>query len=123
MLQGFAGGIAPLVLRRQPQGKPPNVVFLICDQMRGDALGFLGHPCARTPNLDRLASRGISFDHCFSNNPVCLPSRKSMFSGRYPHQHGSLSNRDGKPMPVAGTMLEYFQQRGYRTGYIGKNHT
>ena len=123
ILGGFLGGAAPLVMRGQAAGKPPNVVFLICDQMRGDALTFMGSPCARTPNLDRLAGSGVSFDHCFSNNPVCLPSRKSMFSGLYPHQHRSLTNHDGKPMPLAGTMLDYFRQRGYRTGYVGKNHT
>ena len=123
LLAGFVGGAAPLVMRSQAAGKPPNVVFVICDQMRGDALTFLGSPNARTPNLDRLAAGGLSFINNCSNNPVCLPSRKSMFSGLYPHQHGSLANHHGKPMPLANTMLDYFKQRGYRTGYIGKNHT
>jgi choline-sulfatase len=123
LLAGVLAGAAPFVARSQPAGKPRNVVFIICDQMRGDALSFLGSPNARTPNLDRLAATGISFINNCSNNPVCLPSRKSMFSGLYPHQHGSLANGQGKPMPLAGTMLEYFKQRGYRTGYVGKNHT
>ena len=121
LLGGLLAGAAPFALRGQP-GKPPNVVFILCDQMRGDALTFLGSPNARTPNLDRLAAGGLSFNNYFSNNPVCLPSRKSMFSGLYPHQHGSLANHHGKPMPLDGTMLAYFKQRGYRTGYIGKNH-
>ena len=42
--------------------------------------------------------------------------------GMYPHQHGSLTNRHGKPMEIAGSMLDYFKRRGYRLGYIGKNH-
>ncbi len=109
--------------RAQPSDKPWNVVLLIADQMRGDALGFLGSPNARTPNLDRLAAHGISFDNYFVNNPVCLPSRKSIFSGLYPHQHGSLTNRHGKPLEITGSMIEYFKRRGYRLGYIGKNHT
>jgi arylsulfatase A-like enzyme len=100
-----------------------NVVLLICDQMRGDALRFLGSPNARTPNLDRLAGDGIAFDNYFANNPVCLPSRKSIFSGLYPHQHGSLTNRHGKPLEIAGSMIEHFKRRGYRLGYFGKNHT
>jgi choline-sulfatase len=98
------------------------VVLLICDQMRGDALGFLGSPNARTPHLDRLAADGVSFDNYFVNNPVCMPSRKSIFSGWYPHQHGSLTNSPNKPMEVAGSMVDYFKRRGYRLGYIGKNH-
>ncbi len=100
-----------------------NVVLLIADQMRGDALGFLGGPNARTPNLDRLAADGVSFDNYFVNNPVCMPSRKSIFSGLYPHQHGSLTNRQGKPLDIAGSMLQHFNRLGYRLGYIGKNHT
>ena len=117
------GGLLASAARPQPSDKPFNVVLLIADQMRGDALGFLGSPNARTPNLDRLAGQGVSFDNYFVNNPVCLPSRKSIFSGLYPHQHGSLTNRDGKPMEIAGSMVEHFKKRGYRVGYMGKNHT
>jgi len=122
LLQGFVSASAPGVLRAHAPGKPLNVLFLICDQMRGDALGFLGSPNARTPHLDRLAARGVSFDNCFSNSPVCMPSRKSIFSGLYPHQHGSLTNRHGKPLEVPGSLIDQFQRRGYRVGYIGKNH-
>ena len=124
MLSSLVAGatVAPQFLRSQAPDKPPNVVFIICDQMRGDSMSFLGHACARTPNLDKLASGGVSFDNYFSNNPVCTPSRKSIFSGRYPHEHGSLTNRHGEMLPMSGTMLDYFKARGYRTGYIGKNH-
>jgi len=114
---------APFATRSQLSDKPLNVVLLISDQMRGDALGFLRSPNARTPNLDRLAAQGVSFDNYFVNNPVCLPSRKSIFSGLYPHQHGSLTNQHGTPMATTGSMIEYFKKRGYRLGYIGKNHT
>jgi arylsulfatase A-like enzyme len=69
-----------------------------------------------------MAANGVSFDNYFVNNPVCMPSRKSIFSGLYPHQHGSLTNRHGKPMEIGGSMLDYFKRRGYRLGYIGKNH-
>jgi arylsulfatase A-like enzyme len=122
LLAGAGAAAAPHVLRSQSSATPPNVVFIICDQMRGDSMGFLGHPCARTPNLDKLAARGISFDNYNSNNPVCTPARKSIFSGLYPHQHGSLTNRHGEMLSMQGTMIEYFQKRGYRTGYVGKNH-
>jgi arylsulfatase A-like enzyme len=119
---GLLGAAAPAVLRSQASDKPPNVLFIICDQMRGDSMSFLGHPSARTPNLDKLAARGVSFDNYFSTNPVCTPSRKSFFTGRYPHEHGSLTNGHGQMLPLADTMIGYFRERGYRTGYVGKNH-
>ena len=122
LLGGLLASAAPAVLRSQAPGKPPNVVFIICDQMRGDAMSFMGNPMARTPNLDRLAKNGIAFDNYFSNSPVCTPARKSFFSGRYPHEHGSLTNRHGDMLSMPGTMIDYFKARGYRSGYIGKNH-
>ena len=72
---------APAILTGKPAAAPPNVVYIVCDQLRGDALSCLGHPNARTPNLDRMASGGVLLENCFVNNPVCLPSRVSAFSG------------------------------------------
>ena len=103
---------------------PPNVVYIICDQMRGDALSCLGSPNARTPNLDRMASQGVLFENWFSNNPVCLPSRVTAFTGLYPHQHNNLANNPGNVIEsFDGSMLGHFHERGYRFGWIGKNHT
>ncbi len=125
-----AGGIltassAPAVLGKA-QDRPPNVLFVICDQMRGDALGCLGHPNARTPHLDRLAAGGTLFENAYCNNSVCIPSRMSMFSGKYPHQTGRLSNTakgDGSFLDIGDTLAGHFMDRGFRTGWIGKNHT
>lgn len=104
--------------------RPPNVVYIICDQMRADALGMLGNPNAHTPHLDRLAARGVCCERWFSNNPVCAPSRATAFTGRYPHEHGKTTNRDGEPPGrLEGTLLGHFAARGYRTGWVGKNHT
>ena len=113
--------LAPAILGAAPD-TPPNVVFFICDQMRADALGALGGTNGRTPNLDRLAAQGVVFENSFSNNPVCVPSRKSMWTSLYPHQHGSLTNRDGDMLELPNSMPGYFKQRGYRVGYAGKNH-
>lgn len=114
---------APALLGAQASDRPPNIVSIVCDQMRGDAMSFLGHPDVRTPHLDRMAREGVVFERCFVNNPVCVPSRKSAFSGRYPHEHGSLTNRQ-KPLLHSGdTMLDFFRASGYRTGWVGKNHT
>ena len=102
----------------------PNILLVICDQMRGDALGSLGNPNARTPNLNRMARQGVTFDNCFSNNPVCVPSRKSLFSSLYPHEHGTLTNQSHKFLGISDeSMIAHFKKKGYRIGYFGKNHT
>ncbi len=102
---------------------PPNVLFVTVDQMRGDCIGAVGHPNVRTPNLDRMAREGLLFRNGFASGPVCVPTRKSCFSGRHPHEHGSLTNNDGDVLRWQGSMLEYFAKRGYRTAWVGKNHT
>ena len=114
---------SPALQAARPADAPPNVVFIFCDQMRGDAMSGLGHSNARTPNLDRMAREGVLFENCFVNGPVCVPSRKSVFSGRYPHEHGSLTNQGRPFLSWSGNMCEYFQRRGYKTGWVGKNHT
>lgn len=105
------------------QEQPPNIVFIICDQMRGDALSVLGAPNARTPNLKKMASEGVLFENFFVNNPVCAPSRISFFTGLYPHQHGKLTNTNGELIQsMDNSMFGYFKKRGYRIGWFGKNH-
>lgn len=119
----LAQAAAPALLAGQARDKPPNIVYIICDQMRGDAMGCVGHPNVRTPNLDRMAAQGTLFERCFVNNPVCLPSRQSVFTGRYPHEHGALSNQGQTIRDWSGTLVDLFQRGGYRTGWVGKNHT
>ena len=112
------------ILRARSSGSPPNVVFIICDQMRYDALSCLGHPNAHTPNLDKMAAAGVLCENFFVNNPVCVPSRITLFNGLYPHQHGSLANKGSKKIDsLTDSLLGYFKQRGYRIGWVGKNHT
>ena len=108
------------------EASPRNVILIIADQMRGDALSVLEHPNARTPNLDRMANSGVLFTNYFTNNPVCAPSRMSMFSGLYPHEHGALSNKGPSVRfsSADNTLLGYFNEKGYRLGWFGKdNHT
>ncbi|MBI1353319.1 MAG: sulfatase-like hydrolase/transferase [Acidobacteria bacterium] len=119
----LAQAAAPAFLAAQARRRPPNILYIICDQMRGDAMGCVGHPNVRTPNLDRMAAQGVLFERCFVNNPVCLPSRQSAFTGRYPHQHGALTNQGKTIREWSGTLVETFQKAGYRTGWVGKNHT
>ena len=120
---------APLPLEPVPDS--PNVILIIADQMRGDALSVLGHPNVRTPNLDHMAQEGVLFTHYFVNNPVCVPSRMSMFSGKYPHEHGMLSNKAPNDTSIPqrliasdSTLLGFFHDKGYKLGWFGKdNHT
>ncbi len=102
---------------------PPNVVFITADQMRGDCMGTAGHPNVRTPHLDRMAREGVLFRNGFASGPVCVPTRKSCFSGQHPHNHGSLTNNHGDKLAWRGSMLEHFANRGYQTAWVGKNHT
>lgn len=105
------------------QSSRPNIIFIVADQMRGDALSILGSPNARTPNLDRMASEGVLFENFFVNNPVCAPSRMSFFTGQYPHQHGKLTNTTGELIQsLDQSMFGYFKKLGYRIGWFGKNH-
>jgi arylsulfatase A-like enzyme len=108
----------------QSKNRAPNIVFIMCDQMRADAIGAAGNPNAKTPNIDNLAANGVLFRNNFANNPVCLPSRISMFSGLYPSQTGVLCNKHpGEWLSFNKSLPWYFKQAGYHTGYIGKNHT
>ena len=99
----------------------PNVLLLYTDQQRWDALGCSGNPRIHTPNLDALAQTGAVFTNAFCNNPVCMPSRQSMLSGRYPSTLGCACNGVEMPedMPTLHTILKPY---GYHTANIGKLH-
>ena len=71
---------------------PRNVLFIMADQLRWDYLGCSGHPHIKTPNIDRLAARGVRFDQCYVQSPVCGPSRMSTYTGRYVRSHGATWN-------------------------------
>jgi arylsulfatase A-like enzyme len=74
----------------------PNVLFVTVDQWRGDCLGLLGHPAVRTPTLDRLAADGVAFAHHYAQATPCGPSRASLWTGLYLHNHRSVFN--GTPL-------------------------
>src|SRR6266478_1631000 len=72
----------------------PNIIFILVDDLRWDALGCMGHPVARTPNIDRIAKEGALFKNFFVSIPLCAPSRGSFLTGQYPHTHGVIDNGD-----------------------------
>ncbi len=100
----------------------PNIVFIISDQFRADALGCMGmNPMNLTPNLDAMARRGVLFRQAISNQPVCAPARACMFTGQYPPRHGVWKNALGLH-PDAVTLPGLLRDHGYTANYIGKWH-
>ncbi|GAB4532133.1 MAG: sulfatase-like hydrolase/transferase [Anaerolineae bacterium] len=98
----------------------PNILLIITDQQRADTLGFIGRTPCRTPNMDRLAAEGISFDRAMTTSPLCTPARASIFTGQYPHQVGMMSNN--KALRATATLTDRLRARGYHTAYAGKWH-
>ncbi len=106
--------------RGQP-GRPPNVLLLMSDQHRRDAMGAAGDRIARTPNLDALTAGGVRFSSAYCANPVCVPARASLLTGLYTHRHGAFNNEIPWPYEHP-TVAHYFGRAGYLTALIGKMH-
>ena len=70
----------------------PNILLILCDDHRYDALGFMGHPFLETPHMDRLAREGTHFENAFVTTSLCSPSRASILTGLYAHNHGVIDN-------------------------------
>jgi arylsulfatase A-like enzyme len=99
----------------------PNVVFVLCDQLRAEAVGCLGNDQVATPAIDRLADEGVLCPRTYTPNPVCSPARASLQTGRYPHANGVPGNK--LRLPTDGPSLAgVLRDAGYRTGYVGKWH-
>jgi len=118
------GGAASAALAQEvgpARKRRPNVLVILPDQWRRQALGCYGDPVVQTPNLDRLAGEGVRFDRCYTNDPVCSPARATLLTGRYPHQTGLIQNNLLLPA-TERTLAECLGEAGYATGYIGKWH-
>ncbi|MFK7994809.1 MAG: sulfatase-like hydrolase/transferase [Granulosicoccus sp.] len=101
--------------------KRPNILLICTDQQRSDSLGCTGANWAVTPNLDSLATRGVLFEACYVQSPVCSPSRASLFTGKYAFNHGLYAN--GVPLPEGQRMFtRALADAGYDCGMIGKQH-
>jgi len=99
----------------------PNILFVLLDDLRADALGYAGHPHVRTPNIDRIAGEGVNFRNAFCTTSLCSPSRASLLSGVYAHRHGVTNNFTEFPAQVP-TFPSVLQSAGYATAYVGKYH-
>ena len=122
----------------RPQATPPNVVFILADDLGWADLGCYGNPFNRTPNLDSLALHGVRFTQAYAAAPVCSPSRAAILTGKHParlhltnflvgERVDSASRLAPAPwtkyLPAAEvTMAEWLKAQGYATGMVGKWH-
>jgi len=99
----------------------PNILFIMTDQQRYDCVGANGNAPIRTPHLDALAGDSANFRNAFAQAPVCVPSRVTTFTGRYPHSHRNRVNNT--PLKSDEVLLpQYLRESGYRTAVVGKVH-
>ena len=129
-LQTAAAGIAAAAISRagaQDDGTVAaqpirrNIVFILIDDQRFDAMGFAGHPFLETPHLDALAKDGLVFDRAFVTTSLCSPSRASTLTGQYAHRHMVLDNSTRLPESTP-TFPQELQKAGYATAFVGKWH-
>ncbi|OGV67209.1 MAG: hypothetical protein A3K19_26195 [Lentisphaerae bacterium RIFOXYB12_FULL_65_16] len=99
----------------------PNILFYCTDQQRADLLGCMGHPGIRTPNIDALAQRGVVLSNLYVQGTVCMPSRASIMTGRYPCVHGVTDNGYNLPEHER-TFAHTFRDAGYHTLAVGRTH-
>ncbi|MBO9433146.1 sulfatase-like hydrolase/transferase [Ruegeria sp. R13_0] len=101
--------------------KAKNILFIMFDQLRWDYLSCYGHPHLQTPNIDRLAARGVRFNRAYIQSPICGSSRMSTYTGRYVHSHGASWN--GIPLKVGEmTMGDHLRKAGMECWLVGKTH-
>ncbi|MDP6042663.1 MAG: sulfatase-like hydrolase/transferase, partial [Candidatus Latescibacteria bacterium] len=104
----------------------PNILYIVTDQQRYDSLSCVGQWICQTPNLDRLAARGVRFDNAYTTCALCTPARASMLSGLLPHNHRLVRNCARGPLrdlpDDVRLISEDLIDAGYNCGYAGKWH-
>ncbi len=111
-----------LILPKLKGARPMNVVFILSDDHRYDALGFLNaQSFIKTPHLDRLAKEGAYFPNTFVTPALCSPSRASILTGLYAHKHEVINNTHSVSDKLA-FYSQYLQKTGYQTALVGKWH-
>jgi arylsulfatase A-like enzyme len=111
---------------KKASGERPNIVFILADDMRVDYLACMGmNEIVQTPNLDKLASKGVLFQNAFVTSTICTPSRTTILTGQFERKHGITfgSNSTMTEKAFSQTFPMLLKENGYYTGYVGKNHT
>ena len=99
----------------------PNLLFILCDDIRWNAMSCAGHTALRTPNIDRIAKEGVRFANMFCTTSLCSPSRASILTGLYAHSHGVRDNFTELPAGLTHWPMR-LRESGYETAYLGKWH-
>lgn len=108
-------------LSKLPGIQPRNIIFVLCDDHRYDAFSYMGHPYLETPRLDQMAANGVHFENAYVTTSLCSPSRASILTGLYAHNHRVVDNYN--PVDPGLTFFpRYLQAGGYETAFIGKWH-
>jgi arylsulfatase A-like enzyme len=107
----------------EPKESKPNIVVIISDQHRAGLTKRSGYPLDTSPTLDRLAEGGVCFDRAYATAPLCVPSRISFLTGRWPEAHRVRMNLDANDAYFDKDLYQVARETGYRTGLAGKNHT
>jgi choline-sulfatase len=102
--------------------KKPNILLITADQFRWDCLGCIGNPVIRTPNLDRLAARGMLFRNAFTPNPICVPARATIMTGNYSQTCTGIKRNEGGIRASQPLLTETLKAAGYRAYAAGKLH-
>lgn len=102
--------------------RSPKILWICTDQQRWDTLSYFGFAGAHTPNIDRLAGKGVAFERAYCQSPICTPSRASFLTGQYPISHQNHRNGNVEFRDHLRLVPKMFEEAGYHTGLIGKLH-
>jgi choline-sulfatase len=118
----FLGVAAAGVVAPRGREKAPNILFICSDEHNYRVAGCYGNSLARTPNLDRLAARGVTFDAAYTNSPLCAPSRLAITSGKYIHRVGAWHNGCRLESDSYPSLPKALNAAGYESFLCGKQH-
>src|SRR5687768_6158218 len=117
LLVAFTGHAAAL---RELPPHPPNIIFILADDLGYGDVGCYGQKKIKTPNIDKLAADGIRFTQCYAGSTVCAPSRSSLMTGQHTGHTRIRGNQAYPLQPVDVTVAQVLKKAGYTTGAVGK---
>ncbi len=123
LMTSFFAGRLDAAPRGDKEGTKPNILFLLADDMRPDAIAALGNARIETPNLDALMARGMTFSRATCSYPICVVSRAEILTGQHGWKNGVNGFRGGKLKSGVTFWSETLRDAGYETWYVGKWHT